>query len=468
MSAQPQDTFGRCSYARPSLKLSDTGRPQRGSRTALFVLTWLLLASASWPGEPAFPLRPSAGHHYLEDQKGKPFLLTGDSAWSLIADVSTADAEFYLDIRKRQGFNTVLTSLIEHQFSRNAPADFYGQLPFEDVSFGTPNEAYFARAEDIIQAAARRNMMVLLCPAYLGAGGGPEGWYLEMVAAGPERLKAYGRYIGRRFARYKNIIWLQGGDYDPHDMTLVPALAQGVAEGDPDALQTIHANRDTVTHVLWKGADWLKIDTVYTYDDVADVVFDRFLSGPRRPFFLIEGKYEGEHGVGDSEARLIAYSALLSGAGGQIYGNNPVWHFGGPGLFQASEPWKQALSSAGARSITALQSFFLDLEWWKLRPDRGLLPNVGEDADGEALAAVDVEGRFAVIYARDLNRLALDLNNLSPGTKTLRWYDPSSGSFLNTIHQFRTDGIQHVALPQQPNGGGFRDWVGLLSISPGP
>ncbi|MDQ4406303.1 DUF4038 domain-containing protein [Rhizobium sp. AN63] len=129
-----------------------------------------------------FPLQTSQDGRYLEDSKGLPFLIVGDSAWSLIGDTSIPDAEFYLETRKRQGFNTVLVSLIEHQFSRKAPANFYDEKPFAGDAFEQPNEAYFDRAEAVIKAAASRNLLVLLCPAYSGARGGPEGWYQEMVA----------------------------------------------------------------------------------------------------------------------------------------------------------------------------------------------------------------------------------------------------------------------------------------------
>ncbi len=284
-----------------------------------------------------FPLQTSQDGRYLEDSKGLPFLIVGDSAWSLIGDTSIPDAEFYLETRKRQGFNTVLVSLIEHQFSRKAPANFYDEKPFAGDAFEQPNEAYFDRAEAVIKAAASRNLLVLLCPAYSGARGGPEGWYQEMVAAGPEKLRAYGRYLGQRFAKYPNIIWVQGGDYDPPDRNLVMAVAMGIAETDPSALQTVHGNPDTVTSDFWRDASWLDIDSVYTYSNVAAAVLDRYRSGPRRPFFLIEGAYEGENDVKERQVRLIAYGALLSGASGQLFGNNPVWHFSAVGLYEAKD-----------------------------------------------------------------------------------------------------------------------------------
>lgn len=381
----------------------------------------------------------------------------------MIADLSLEDAELYLDTRKRQGFNTILVSLIEHRFARNAPANFYHEAPFSGAGFKTPNDAYFDRAETFIEAAARRDMLVLLCPAYLGAGGGPEGWYRHMVAAGAESLKAYGQYVGRRFARFTNIIWVQGGDYDPSDKRLVNAVAEGIGTVAPDSLQTVHSSRDTVTNVFWNGADWLRADAIYTYDDVAAATLARHRFGPHRPFFLIEGQYEGEHGVGESDIRLMAYGALLSGAGGQVFGNNPVWHFSSAGLFDTSQAWQQALSSPGARSITELAKLFMGLEWWKLTPDNRMLPESASAGKRRAFAARDVDGMFAVIYVYDTPVLALDLDGLEAGEKELRWYDPSNGSFLRDVERFNGSSVHNVAIPWQPNGSGFHDWVGIIT-----
>jgi hypothetical protein len=424
---------------------------------------WAVCAYKASAQDIDFPLRAAVQRSYLEDSQGQPFLIMGDSAWSMIADLSLAEAELYLDTRRQQGFNSILTSLIEHKFARNAPANFYREPPFIGDAFDQPNEAYFQRAEAIIEAAWRRNMLVLLCPAYLGADGQAEGWYQEMVAAGAEQLEAYGRYVGRRFGRFPNIIWVQGGDYDPPDKTLVNAIAEGIEAEAPNALQTVHSNRDTVTSVFWSNAEWLRLDTVYTYDDVGAAVVARRNLGPVRPFFLIEARYEAEHGIGESEIRLAAYGALLSGAGGQVFGNNPVWHFSSAGLFESPLTWRQALASPGARSITALAKLFSGLDWWKLVPDQGALLKTAGGGSGEAFAARDVEGQFALIYVRDRPAVVLDLDGLARGKKELRWYDPSSGSFLADTEHFEGGGVQNVAVPGKANRSGFHDWVGILA-----
>jgi hypothetical protein len=415
-------------------------------------------------GQARFPLRVSAEGRYLEDAGGTPFLMTGDTSWSLIADLTLEEASFYLADRKARGFNTILVSLIEHEFSRNAPNNADGTAPFlVPGDFARPNDPYFAAAEKVLEAASEAGMLVLLAPAYIGANGGSQGWYAEMAAAGPEALRIYGRYVAKRFARFTNIIWVQGGDYDPPDRALIHALAQGIEEGAPGAVQTVHGNRDTVTDRYWPDARWLALDTVYTYEDTAAAVLARYRSGPRRPFFMIESRYEFEHGVEAPEIRKIAYGALLSGASGQIYGNNPVWHFGGPKLYDAPMGWKEALGSKGAESMTHLSRLFQGLDWWKLRPDEGrLVPGVEGQTSASAIAATAGDGSFAALYVYDATSIDLDPGALADPTGTIEWYDPSTGAMVASGRYDGGGKSPSLTLPGSSNSAGATDWFAVL------
>jgi len=125
---------------------------------------------------PDYPLqRGAVGTRYLVDQQGAPFFWAGDAAWSLIAQVNQADAEQYLDDRKARGFNVVMVNLIENAFSTNPPANVHGAAPFTGRPFATPNEAHFAHADAVIEAAAQRDINVLLAPIYLAGAAMKDG-----------------------------------------------------------------------------------------------------------------------------------------------------------------------------------------------------------------------------------------------------------------------------------------------------
>jgi len=69
----------------------------------------------------------------LIDQKEKPFLVLGDSAWSLIAQVGDKEIDQYLDDRAKRGFNSLIVNLIEHKFCTNVPATRAKIAPFQKM-----------------------------------------------------------------------------------------------------------------------------------------------------------------------------------------------------------------------------------------------------------------------------------------------------------------------------------------------
>ena len=308
----------------------------------------------------------------MEDAAGRPFLLHGDAAWSLIADLTREDAELYLKDRAARGFNTILVSLIERKFATHAPANAYREPPFLVAGdYATPNEKYFAHADWVISRARELGILVLLTPSYIGGGGGEQGWYREMEADGSDKLRDYGRYLGRRYKGYDNIVWVHGGDYDPPNRSLVTAIANGIVSADPRVLHTAHGNPETPVSEFWRGEPWLNIDNIYTYHSVSEVALAQYARRTGRPFFLIETKYENERESTDRNLRVQAYQALLGGAAGQVFGNNPIWRFTDPGIYPAPTDWKGALDSTGNRDMAHLRALFETLPWWRLEPDTG-------------------------------------------------------------------------------------------------
>jgi hypothetical protein len=399
---------------------------------------------------------------YLVDKAGKPFLVLGDSPWSLIAELTRKDVDRYLADRKRRGFNTLLVNLLEHQFASKAPANAYGDAPFtRPGDFSTPNEAYFRHADWVLKRASSMGFLVLLAPAYIGYRDTAHGWWRDMVASGPEKLRDYGRYLGRRYSRFHNVMWVEGGDDNPPIEGLVDALAAGIAETDPDALQTGHTAPESAPLETWDGRAWLAVNNVYTYKDV----YARSIREYRRselPFFLMESAYEGEHSVSPRRLRTQAWYALLAGATGQLFGNNPIWHFSGPGLYPASRAWRQALDSPGARSMTVVAKLYGSLAWWRLIPDeagtRLIVAGRGR-GDERAAAALACDGRWGLMYTPTERPVTLDLASFKGSRVTFTWIDPSNGASVPATPR-SVSTRQDVALsPPGKNASGESDWV---------
>ena len=96
------------------------------------------------PSSP-YPVRVGPTRRYLVDRHGAPWLLHGDTAWSLITALRREEAERYLADRAALGFNAIIVNLIEHKF--NGPATREGLLPFaRPGDFSALVDAYFDHA----------------------------------------------------------------------------------------------------------------------------------------------------------------------------------------------------------------------------------------------------------------------------------------------------------------------------------
>jgi len=205
---------------------------------------------------PAFPLKLSADQRFLVDQNDQPFLVIGDSPWSLIVEPTPAQVDLYLDDRAAKGFNLLLVNLLEHKFSTQPPKLRNGTAPFViSNDFATPYEAYFRYAEEIARKAEERGIALLLCPAYLGFDGGDEGFFQELSHNGPDKARAYGRYVGKRFRHHPNVIWVVGGDFTPplDQRWTVEQVAAGIRDEDPVHLMTVHCGPGDSAATLYGG-----------------------------------------------------------------------------------------------------------------------------------------------------------------------------------------------------------------------
>ena len=403
-----------------------------------------------------FPIHVEAGKRYFIDAAGKPFFINGDSPWSLIVQLTQAQVDQYLEDRRAKGINAVLVNLIEHEFATNPPNNAYGDAPFTTPGdFTTPNERYFAQADYVINKAAEKGMLVLLTPAYVGFGGGSQGWYQEMQANGTTKLRTYGQYLGNRYKGFANILWVDGGDYNVPSKDLVRAVANGIRDFD-NKPHTYHAARGTAAMQFWGTSEpWLTVNDIYTDDStVVAAAFGEF-NRSTAPFFLIEAIYEGE-GASAQTVRLQAYQTVLSGGSGHMMGNNPMWFFG--------SGWQNALNSPGARSLTYVGGLFASRAWWTLQPDTGntLLTGGVQTGPDRAVASRASDGSFAFVYVPSQRSVTINLSQMAGPRVNATWYDPTSGkTTLVSGSPFLASGSRSFNQTVS-NSGRDNDWVLIL------
>ena len=210
------------------------------------------------------------------------------------------------------------------------------------------------------------------------------------------------------------------------------------------------------------------MNNVYTYGPVYQPALRQYGRPERMPFFLIESAYEKEHETTERRLRTQAYHAVLSGAAGQIFGNNPIWHFGSGGLYPAPVSWQQALSSRGAQSMTHLRNLLMTVPWWLLEPDAEhtfLTEGLGGQ-DERAVAARSADRSFALIYLPSSRVITVDLRQLAGPCIAARWYDPADGQFSTVAGSpFQASGLQRFGADLKTNSSGFDDWVLVLERS---
>jgi len=426
--------------------------------------TAAVTVQAASPTGYVYPLRVGPTSRYLVDQTGKPFFLAGDAAWSLFSQLTDQDADTYLAARQQSGFNLVMANVIEHKFASNAPRDIYGLAPFTGANFTTPNDAYFAHVDYIVQSAAAKGIVVLMAPAYLGVSCGSQGWASEIKAASDADLGAWGRYLGARYGGYDNIIWLIGGDVDPRTCGVtsrLQAMVAGIQQNDTRHLFTAHNSSGQMAITPWAGAAWLTINDVYTYSSTLyRQALTAYHVSPTIPFFLIESAYENEHGSTGQSLRAQSYWTVLSGGFGHIYGNCPVWSFASPGTsnFCSSSNWKAQLTSQGARNIQYLQSMFSTRHWYALVPDEGhtaITAGYGSNTSSSYVtAATASDGSSVIAYLPSSRTLTVNGRALG-GSMTAWWYKPSTGA-ATLIGTYSTSSSRQFTPPSSG------DWVLVL------
>ncbi len=397
-----------------------------------------------------FPLKVSSNKRHLVDQNNVPFLLQGDAGWSLIVALTKQEVETYLSKRSQQGFNTIMVNLIEHKFCRKPPNNAYGEAPFlKSGDFSTPNENYFAHADWVIDKASEYGIQVLLAPVYLGYRGTDDGWFEEVLSAGREKCLEYGRYLGDRYKKFDNIIWLMGGDRDPGPaLEHVNLVAFGIREYDKRHLFTAHGAPELSVAEEFASGGWLDFNVTYTYSIVHRKLLEDYNRIPTKPFILLESTYEGEHNASQVQIRRQAYWSILCGAFGHVFGNRPIWLF--------DEGWQAALDSPGANSMFHWGNLFKSRDWHNLIPDQEhkiVVDGLGEFCGLDYLAAACAADKSTLIaYMPTARSITVDMSRISGKKAKAWWFNPSTGE-AELAGEYVTDGQRKISPPKDG------DWV---------
>jgi hypothetical protein len=290
-----------------------------------------------------------------------------------------------------------------------------------------------------------------------------------MRANGVAKCRAYGQFLGRRYASRDNILWMSGNDFqtwsNAADDAVALAVVQGIRETDNRHLHTVELNY-TVS-LSTDDPNWasnIAMSAAYTYYPTYAEVLKGYNRAPTMPVFMIEATYEFEHDCTPIVLRRQAYWTFLSGATGHVYGNGYIWPF--------RDGWKSQLDTPGALQTLYQRDLFASLPWYQLGPDQDhtvvtagygtFNDSTAFTADSDYVTAARVaDGSLVVAYMPSPGSLTVDMTKLSRPA-TARWYDPTRGTYTAIAGSPFANSGSHVFTPPGNNADGDGDWVLVL------
>jgi hypothetical protein len=458
----------------------------------------LLISDASCDCTQAVSLMGTSGRFMALDRTktylvnritGHPVFILGDAANDLAINLSAeSDIDLYLSTRQSQGFNALWVEAVDIAYAIDPPRNVLGQAPFIDMSapFVGENEAYWEHLDYVLERAAAYGFMVFLTPAQAGSGASYcLGWCPYLQAASTSTLMAYGEYLGNRYKRYPNIIWLLGGDLDlvhyPQLQAKVEAILGGIRLTDPYHMTT-EANEPGTTGynsqdykggTPWPPGAWALNSFYHNYSGtpgegvMTTDANDAWTRSNRLPSLSQQDSYENNINSGTAlQERMEAYQAVLGGMTlGVFLGNEIMWTFGYKYQYSSGytgpTQWKNWFVTPATTARIHLARLMRSREFWKMSPDTSravLTGSYGSGANTDA-ASCTSDGQTCMVYDPLGNSQApqIAMSHFS-GEVRAWWFNPETGATTD-LGRFANRNT-HTFTPADGN-----DWVLVLDLA---
>jgi hypothetical protein len=427
-------------------------------------------------------LKVTADGHYLQFDDGLPFFWLGDTGWELFHRLTKEEINIYLENRRAKGFN-VIQAVILAEFNGLKRPNQYGEVPLTDLDPAKPNEKYFELVDYTVQLAQEKNMFMGLLPTW--GDKVTKIWGEGPVIFNENNAYIYGKWLGDRYKKYPNIIWILGGDRPPitDSVDYRPiwrAMAKGITEGSGGkAIFTYHTWGGHSTSEYIHNEEWLSINTMQSgHGSGHDVEVwkmierDRGLT-PTKPTLDAEPNYE-DHPVNpwpkwdpatgyfrDYDVRKQTYRSVFSGACGVTYGHHAVWQFLSARedtINHADRYWTDAINRPGAFQVGYLKRLIESYSPLDRMPDQSIITE-GQGEKGEYMAAFrDKNNKYAMIYLPVGKKIAVNTSFMEGDSIRISWFDPRIGKTENAS-LIKKETIMNLV---SPTAGVENDWVLII------
>ena len=408
----------------------------------------LTVLTAAW-------LSISPGSHYIQTEDGDQFFWMGNTAWLMPQKMTREDVDMFMTSCRDNGYNVVQVYACNDVPSVNA----YGQR--------SGSQEYWYLLDYIVSKAYESGIYVAISclpsrPVRLGK-------------LDSELAEAYGKFLATRYADKPNVIWLIGCDArGDQNVQIWETIATAIKSVDKRHLMTFHPMERRSSLQWWNDSSWLDFNMFSSghrrYDqefgDADDEFADRAEDNWRyvkaawnaetvRPVLDGQPSYEdvpqGLRDVSQStwhaeDCRRYAYWSVFEGACGHTYGHNSMmqcYSGEGPGLYQVSMSWKEALSAPGFTQMRHLRAL-MDVFSCKDRvPAHDVVTGNGERY--ERIAATKGPD-FILAYTYTNSPIRLDLSAISGTRKQAWWMNPATGELefvgetKNSVETYRHPG----------------------------
>lgn len=427
-------------------------------------------------------LTVAANGHYLQYRDGTPFFWLGDTGWELFHRLTLEEINQYLTNRKDKGFTIIQAALLA-EFDGLRIKNQYGEVPFLNLDPAQRNEKYFSLVDTTVKLAQKKGLFMGLLPTW--GDKVAKMWGTGPVVFDSVNAYEYGRWLGKRYAAYPNVVWILGGDRPPYVDTadwrpIWRQMAKGLQDGTSDqAFITYHTSGGHSTSEYIHAEPWLHMNMMQSgHSRGHDVPVWKWVTkdynlNPAKPTIDAEPNYE-DHPVNpwpkwdsakgyyrDYDVRKQTYRSVFAGAAGVTYGHHSVWQFWNPRedkINHADRYWTEAINRPGAVQMGYLRTLIEGRPFIERVPDQSLLVG-GQGESGDYITAFrDKNNTYAMIYLPRGKNISINTSFLKSSTVNVCWYNPRNGDAKNSGRKQR---LQIMSFTP-PTSGHENDWVLIL------
>lgn len=386
----------------------------------------------------------SADKHYLQTKEGKPFFWLGDTAWELFHRLTKEEAIIYLQNRADKGFTIIQAVILAEMDGLNTP-NAYGDKPLVNNDPTTPNEAYFKHVDFIIKEAGKRGLTMALLPSW------GDKWNKDRWGIGPEifttaNAETYGAWLGKRYGKADNIVWVMGGDRTPKTdthLSIIRAMAKGIKSNDKKHLLTFHPTGSSSSYNFFAEDDWIDFHMSQTGHKVGNPDYKTnikaYALSNLKPHVNGEPNYEDHPNdfnpvqkgwMDDFDTREAAYWNMLSGGAGHTYGNHNIWQMYTEErvpVNNARTNWRTAMNHPGAYQVGYMKRMFEKRNWQKLVMDQSIIENDNPEGVEYRIAAVSADKDCMMVYIPYGQKTTIKTAALSASRLHAWWFNPRDG-----------------------------------------